>query len=394
MGSKTVVLAGVAVSAALIYFCIDFKKDRISVACNLNKHQQKPVNQEPPVAVASSEEVSSKPAQEETVVFQKSDPAFGISMGDVFNIVGMFAPDAKEGRLISYVNELCAEKECINDIRYSDDIKSVSWDDTMIELINFFREEHMDDAWLYVNSNVVHIEGKIPSPEAKKRLDALITKLTSEGLRVENDTKSIVEEPTSEKIVEHIEEKIEKVQTIVEEKKSKKSETLESLHVEEKEQVQKSVEPVQSSAQKTEAKRIAKPVEKVVPEVEKPQVVEAKPVTQAAPVAVETKVPDTAASSSELPLQEDIKFDDRMNGVAPQSQKRLDEIAASLQNGAPVRVIVYAHASDDSLVNTIIAQKRAEIIKNYLRKKGVKVVGADGRGVLSGEEHIEFKIVK
>jgi outer membrane protein OmpA-like peptidoglycan-associated protein len=399
MGSKTIALAGVAVSAALIYFCIDLKKDHISIACNLNKEHTKATAEETPVAIAKATETdisaasaTGEPAKEETVIFEKSDPAFGIAMGDVFNIVGMFAPDEKDGRLMTYIDQLCDQKECINDIRYSEDIKSVSWDDTMIDMINFFREEHVKGASLYINSNIVHIEGEIDSLQAKSRLDTLVKKLTAEGLRVENGTKSTVNEPSSEKIVKDIEEKIEKVQTIVEEKEKAKAPSVAVVEAEEKKIEQPQTPP--TTLQKVKEEQSQKPVEpiekEIVESVEK--VAPKREVEPSAPV-VEAASEDTVSSIDQL-LQQEIQFDDRMNQVAPQSRKTLDKIAQQLKNGSSVRIAVYAHASDDAMVNTIIAQKRADIIKNYLRQRGVKVAGSTGKGVQAGEEHIEIEIVK
>ena len=377
MGSKTIALAGIGVSAALIYFCIDFKKDHIKVACNIDKEHV--VSSE---NITAAKETTASKATEvektEKVIFEKSDPAFGIAMGDVPNIVGMFSPEEKRDRLATYIDDLCKEKECVTDIRYSDDIKSVTWDNTMIDMINFFREEHIQGASLYINSNVVHIEGEIATPEAKKRLEKLITKLSAEGLHVVNDTTDLTTEST-DKIVEEIEKKIDKVQTLIEEEK-KPQQTKIDVH----EKVE--TEPISETPKPKEVQ----------------QVIEAKKAVETGSTeTIITAVPETVKKVDKSDLQariervlqqEKIVFDDRMNRIADRSRKSMDELAALLQGRGPVHISVYAHASDDRMVNTIIAQKRAEIVKNYLRKKGVKVAVANGTGVAEGADRIEIKI--
>ncbi|HHD83839.1 MAG TPA: hypothetical protein ENK93_03075, partial [Campylobacteraceae bacterium] len=211
MGKKTLAVVGVVVSAAFIYFCVENKKDAIALKCNAKKVIQKitgnqtettdePITEvkEPSADIAKAEVKKSEPA----AIFEKSDPAFGMTVDDVVNVVGMFAPGAKEGRLIHFIDTLCSRKECLNDLRYSDDIKKIGWDKEMIQLIQYMLEAHVEKGSIYVNSNILHIEGKIASEAEKQRLDEIITALKKQGLQIEDKTVAAYEQSGTTEAVE------------------------------------------------------------------------------------------------------------------------------------------------------------------------------------------------
>ncbi len=363
MGSKAIALTGLAVSAALIYFCIDLKKDRIAVACHIGQETSvetgKQRSESEPVA-AAAEVPAEVPEEEAKAVYEKSDPAFGIAMGDAVNIVGMFSPDEKHDKLIAYIDGFCKVHNCMNDIRFSEDIKSVTWDDTMIDVIDFFQEEHIAGASIYINSNVAHIEGEIDTPAKKRKLESLIAKLSASGLRVENDTADMAAVKSEPVTVAQVEEEVQEEAHVVEEK------------------------PVQEVSQKI---------------AEEPQVKQVKSAeTSVAPEPVITKESRVTASSSDPQQQIEtllqsgkIAFADRGNRLTQESRKLLDEIA-EIAGGKPVVVNVYVHEGNDQMVNMIIAQKRADIIASYLRRKGVHVTASKGAAASETEERIEINV--
>ncbi len=397
MGSKIIGLIGVLASTAFVYYCIDLKKQEIADACHIfdkktetetapPEEETLPIK-EPVAAVIPEQQESEKdktePVAEEMPVVkkaEKSDPAFGVMFGDQINIVGMFAPEAKKKVLIHFIDDLCTDRTCNNDIRFSDDIKEVSWQKDMVALMKMFNEEHIEKGSLYINSNVLHIEGEIESEEQKKQLEKLISQLKSDGVFVEDETINMMT----------------KVEGITPETDSAKSSTKdveknisESQAVEKEEKVVQHATVTQPKAAETTQMNEHK--EKNVASTSLSP--ETKP--------VETPANTTQASLShetvdEILKNDPIKFDSKVKVVNEESRKTLDKIAGILKNSdaKKIEVLGYANEGDNAILNMVVSQKKADIVKNYLYQKGLRNLISKGMGAQKKSIEIEINVKK
>lgn len=398
MGKKTLAVVGVVVSAAFIYFCVENKKDAIALKCNAKKVIQKitgnqtettdePITEvkEPSADIAKAEVKKSEPA----AIFEKSDPAFGMTVDDVVNVVGMFAPGAKEGRLIHFIDTLCSRKECLNDLRYSDDIKKIGWDKEMIQLIQYMLEAHVEKGSIYVNSNILHIEGKIASEAEKQRLDEIITALKKQGLQIEDKTVAAYEQSGTTEAVE--------VASAIG-AAPKKSEKEVSSETDETAVAEPAAKPAELAHETLKEEKKAQMPKAAV--VETPVVKEVhaeKPAPNVQQMAEEH--PTVTEKSGDLKKLEEAlvsQIADRAYRLSEVGEKTIDRIAELLhaRGAQKIGVSVYVHQGKDKLVNMIIAQKRADILKKALRKRGFRDIVANGAAAEAGSDRIEIRVIK
>ena len=403
MGSKIIGLIGVLASTAFVYYCIDLKKQEIADACHIfdkktetetapPEEETLPIK-EPVAAVIPEQQESEKdktePVAEEMPVVkkaEKSDPAFGVMFGDQINIVGMFSPKAKKKVLIHFIDDLCTDRTCNNDIRFSDDIKEVSWQKDMVALMKMFNEEHIEKGSLYINSNVLHIEGEIESEEQKKQLEKLISQLKSDGVFVEDETINMMT----------------KVEGITPETDSAKSST-------------KDVEKAQNVEKNISESQAVEKEEKIVQHatVTQPKAAETTQMTEhkekkvaSANLSPETKPVETPANTTQAPLSHEtvdeilkndpIKFDSKVKVVDEESRKTLDKIAGILKNSdaKKIEVLGYANEGDNTILNMVVSQKKADIVKNYLYQKGLRNLISKGMGAQKKSIEIEINVKK
>ncbi len=233
MNSKLIMFLGTVISALVIYLCIYYKKDEIALllgvndtatihkSINIKEKEPQPQKQEAveikevekPETIVTKD---SQPVQNRVntkVVTEKSDPAFGLMLGETTKIVGMLAPRDRSKALITYITDYCQNQECDKDIRYSEDIKDVIWQKGIVKLIKFLKEENIEKGSIFINSNVLKVEGEITSSNQKQRLDEILTSLKNDGLEVidhsielktdiNEDKQEVIESTKENKIVE------------------------------------------------------------------------------------------------------------------------------------------------------------------------------------------------
>ncbi len=380
MGSKTIAALGLVTSAAFIYYCVDTKKMEIAKACNVfDKPAIAAVKKEEPTLTKVTQEVEEPVLPSEKV--EKSDPAFGVMFGEHINIVGMFATEAKEKPLLKFIQNYCENKECINDIRFSDDIKTVKWQEDMIALMQMFDEEHIEKSSLYINSNVLHIEGEIRTVEQKKRLEELIAKLKSDGLFVEDETVNMMTKVAEELTTPDIDEQILEAKKEVLKEENSSSQAPKEPETPKEKVVEKAVV---SKVEKTE---VPAPVAEVkTQEGEKKKEV----------VTTEPKQDTTTTDSQDFMNKSAIRFDDKVKEILPESKEILDKLAEQLKQTTyqKVEILGYAHSSEGTIFDMVVSQKKADMVKNYLFSKGVRKVISKGLGSQNSNNDIEIKIIK
>ncbi len=393
MGSKMIAAIGLLASGAFIYFCVDTKKMEIAKACNvltpepvaaavkMKDHEDK--NLTPKSApllqkVATESEVNTTEKDVETVQKveqgEKSDPAFGIMFGPKINVVGMFAEEAKGKSLIDFINTYCENRECIRDIRFSNDIKTVHWHDDMVRLIQMFDEEHIQGGSLYINSNVLHIEGEITDQTQRKELDALIGRLKQEGLFIEDETVNMMTK---------VEEELPGMEEEADEKSSNVSQTQTIDHEE--------------AAIKTSvpAKKIVEESTKTAPQTTSEKIVAKKEqnVTKNEGIQTEVQTQQEQKNSSEvMPDMFTITFDAAKKDLSEESKAKLDKLAQRLKHTGYQKVEIYGYekSSEGAIYDMVVSQKKADLVKKYLFEKGVRHMFSKGLG--GQKEHIDAEI--
>ncbi len=375
MGSKTIALTGLAVSAALVYFCIDFKKDEIALACNVKEKIANLTEKKPETIPANEivevDQAAAKPAERTAAaaaahaMTEKSEPAFGISLGDTVNVVSMFAPDEKRGALINYIEDLCQQSECLNDLRYSEDIKSSDWDQEMIALIQFFREEHIPKASIYVNSNLLHIEGELKTAAQQAHLREIEARLRQKGLQIADETKR------SAAAAEEIEAVQEPEKTVSTQTAPKPETTVKAPQAKEPAVVKTPAVTEHTPPKATHKAQTAQTAAKATPQ---------------------RTVPQSSAGESGEALT--VTFENNSNRISAEGRQLLDRRAEQLggDRDKGLEIDVYAQVGEDPMVNIIVAQKRADLIKRYMRKKGFTRITARGHAVTDNHEYTTIKI--
>ena len=415
MGSKIIGMVGVLTSAAFIYYCIDFKKEEIAEACHIfdrkaeaqivvSQEETLPVKKMPhtddikeaKIIVDNNETEIEEIDTAQNIV--KSDPAFGVMFGKYINIVGIFAPEAKNKILIHFIDDLCVDRMCKNDIRYSDDIKEVLWQENMVALIQMFHEEHIQKGSLYINSNVLHIEGEIESETQKKRLEKLIAQLKADGVFVEDETINMITkvegvafETNADNEIDSIknaEQNISKNDIVKEEEKTVEDEKIVTSQTVVNEQTVESQEEVEPQEEVTVGEN----------QVHKTKIEQSEMNTTmlASPEKVELKSNEKKEDLSSILTHDPIKFDSRVKVIKEESRKTLDKIAEMLKKDSiqKIEVLGYANAGNSTLLNMIVSQKKADIVKNYLYQKGLRNIVSKGMGAQKKSLEIEINVKK
>ena len=91
-----------------------------------------------------------------------------------------------------------------------------------------------------------------------------------------------------------------------------------------------------------------------------------------------------------------IKFDSKVKVVDEESRKTLDKIAGILKNSdaKKIEVLGYANEGDNTILNMVVSQKKADIVKNYLYQKGLRNLISKGMGAQKKSIEIEINVKK
>ncbi len=190
MGSKTIIFFGVLLSALYLYFCISkYAVSAPIVATNVVK-EVVPTEE----VVVTSTVVEDTNKSEEDVVVQNaneriSTPAFGFMAGKKNQIVALMSDNDESGELSKEINTLCEKSECSKDMRYETDIQDAAWQNATVKIIGLLTDGSIENGSLFIESNVLKIEGKIKDQEAQNRLDDILNSVKSDTFKVENHSK-------------------------------------------------------------------------------------------------------------------------------------------------------------------------------------------------------------
>jgi len=188
MGSKTIIFLGVLISAVYLYFCIS-KYTVVESKINIPSD---PVVQA--VDEVKPEIIEETPSIEEDVIQNANEristPAFGFMAGANKNqIVALMSDNDENGLLSKQIEKLCEKKECSKDMRYQNDIIDASWQKETIQIIELLTDGSIESGSLFIEGNVLKLEGTVNSQKAQDRLNAILSSVKSDTFNIENYSK-------------------------------------------------------------------------------------------------------------------------------------------------------------------------------------------------------------
>jgi len=466
MGSKVIILLGLLASALYLYFFINKQNiivpqeeivsstvehkviESTETAISEPKTETETETENIPTVIPKEEEI-------EVINERVATPAFGFMAGAKKNqIVALMSDHDENGTLSKYIEELCQKSECSKDLRYENDIIDAKWQEGVGKIIGLLTDGSIENGSLFIEGEVLKLEGTITSNEAQDMLNAILDSVKSDTFKIENHSKltaNLLKNDNSKvNTVEQIvkkdltvkEEKIEKAESTKETNSSKQevTQTLETVKPdispkrvevskkEIKKQTIKKSKPIKKS--KTKSKRtVHKPVTKKVrssePEILPEPIMEttmdleehitaehsinaeihakglvAKPYMEitseessktakitrkpkarkkdiVAPGKLEITDEDYNEAQKEirdLLITNPIRFESGSSVIEKGSRDTLDKIVQIVDelDGCDIVIEGYIDTDSNKVYNKVLSQKRADMVKRYLKSKNIK----------------------
>ena len=170
MGSKTIIFFGLLVSAIYLYLAIS--NYTVSAPIIEKNVVEKVIPKE---QVAEISTIADDNKSKEDIVVQNaneriSTPAFGFMAGKKNQIVALMSDNDESGELSKEIDALCKKSECSKDMRYEADIQDAAWQNETVKIIGLLTDGSIENGSLFIENNVLKIEGKIKDKEAQNRL--------------------------------------------------------------------------------------------------------------------------------------------------------------------------------------------------------------------------------
>jgi hypothetical protein len=211
MGSKTIIFLGLLISAAYLYFSISkYKAPHIESEAVKTEVVEKAV-----LATETVAKIEEAAPVEEKIVQNINErisiPAFGFMSGDKNQIVALMSDNDENGLLAKHIEELCKKKECSKDMRYEKDIIDAPWQKESMEIIDLLLDGSIDNGSLFIEGNVLKLEGTVKDKKTEDTLTAILDATKSDTFKVENyikfSSKTIKNSEVKTKEVEPVETK-------------------------------------------------------------------------------------------------------------------------------------------------------------------------------------------
>jgi outer membrane protein OmpA-like peptidoglycan-associated protein len=418
MGVKSLIFLGLIMSALFVYLCIDSKKDAFYAS----------INQKTPKVVAPT--VKEKPLPAPIVATKY--PSFAYVSGAKSKVAALLATKDQNGTITKMIDNICGENGCVKDIKYFEDTKEFIPSDQVLDLINFSIEKNIDKFAIYIDQKIVKVDGELKDISDKDEIDLKLKYFVDNKYDVSNNTHikdqkpkvkpkekhNIVEALQESKVVKEVIENQSKVITDEENKTvaPKKDEVKKEIVKKEEPKIVKEVienqskvitdeenktvtpkkdevkkEIVKKAIEKTPVKKeepkivkevkkskVVKPVKKpkkVVKKIEpiKEKVIEDVSVDDVFVIPEHISVEEASYRVSDLLIAEPIIFEED-GQISIESQNTLNKIADILlgQDGVTITVLGHTYSAEDPTYSRVISQKRADSVRNYLVKSGLR----------------------
>ena len=199
MSGKTLSLLALIASILFVYTCVSSKKDEIYKQV----HENNEVRITQPVI--TMEEFSQKTvivpkkAEKEKVVSsvskQMRPPSFAYVGGEKKKIAGIFSPKERDSKLLTNIADICKNGNCIQEIKYIDQVKAFDFTDETFSLIAYAEENNISDFAVYIDKKSVKVEGTYSSSEQNESIKPYLTRFVEKGYTLYNTIHSKEAQP-------------------------------------------------------------------------------------------------------------------------------------------------------------------------------------------------------
>ncbi len=318
MSGKLLIFLGLVMTALFIYICIDTKKDAL-YAQLIEKNE--------PAAVATVviPEVLKKEVTKPAIVTKpKKEPSFAYADGESTKIAAILSKQDEDSELISTIEKNCEKQNCIKDIKFFEEIAPFNFTKDVLGLISNAKKEKIKDFSLYLDKKDLKIEGKLQNKEQEESINPYLESFLDNGYTIEN--KIYVEVAQQE--------------------------------------VKEEIIPVEEKILKEEI------------------VVEAPRDTFVTPMHLSTE--EASDTINDIISANNITFDYRSSEISKRSKETLNEVIDILLglDNITIQVAGYTDSKGGAVYNKVLSQKRADSVRTYLIKSGVraKLIRSKGYG--------------
>lgn len=321
MNGKTVLFLGLVITALFMYICIDTKKEEL-YALLVEKNESTIVAPvATPIVPKELKEEVSKPI---TIQEEKKEPSFAYVSGNKDKIAAFFSTQDKESNISSQLEDMCQNDNCIKDVQYFEDIAAFAFTKDTLGLISNSKKENIKDFALYINKKTLKIEGKFKEVTQEESIKPFLESFLDKGYTIENELKVETFNPAIKKEVVVLKEKIIKEEIIVE---APRDVFVTPLHL---------------------------------------------------------TLDEAAANINEIISSNNITFDYRSSEISKESKETLNEVIDILLglDNVTIQVAGYTDSKGDTIYNKVLSQKRADAVRKYLIKSGIrsKLIKSKGYG--------------
>jgi outer membrane protein OmpA-like peptidoglycan-associated protein len=339
MNSKSVILLGLLASLLLIFLCVFFNAERYYEELGLGTNSKNELASEAPLTdeVNESQELIKALSPSDDVIVETKDEdkveAISVEKKEETSSFNYYVENNKTfisgnvplldngDSFKEFIANCSKDKSCENSVTFLDNDESLSWKDFVSSALTIFTKEKIANPKLSIDKKEIKIEGEFSEQSGKDKLLTLVDK--HKGMYIISDMTTV--------------------------KKELK------------------VEPKQVESKKDEEKKTTE---------KEPSTEEVKVKTPAKNLELEQE------QISSLLKNNKITFKRNSGKIRKEGKKVLDEIAKLLKGKENILIDVegYTDAGGKEKINLWISQARADGVKKYLIKKGIKADSITAKG--------------
>ncbi len=325
MRGKTILLLGLVITALFIYLCIDSKKD----AFYAELVEKKEVRSVASVIIPKEKkEELLTPAPAKNPLKEAS---FAYVTGEKTKIAGILSQEDNTSEIVSSIEKICEKNNCIKDIQFVTYVAPFHFSKDTLGLIENAKKEKIKDFALYIDKKSLKIEGKLTDKAQEETINSYLESFLDAGYTIENEIR------------------VEAFIPVTKEKFSVK---------------------------------VKEPKIKIIKEeiiVEAPRDIFVTP--------QHLTIEEAEENINSIISSNTITFDYRSSDISRPSKDTLNEVIDILLglDNTTIQVAGYTDSKGGTIYNKVLSQKRADAVRTYLIKSGVRASLIKSKGY--GEEN-------
>ncbi len=331
---KTILFLGLVISALFIYLCIVTKKDAL-YAQLIEKQKPQPI-------ATSVKQVQKEPLKPIMIKKALKEGSFAYMGGEKKKIAAFLSESDKDSNITHFIENICPEDNCIKEIKYFKDIAPFSLSSQTISLIEYAQSSKIQNFLLYMNNKTLKLEGEANNTKVIEAMNPLLNPYLNYNYTIENNIRITQPVKKSTTIAKPKKEVVKKISQVV--KKREKRKEIEKIEV------------------------IEEPRDSLV-------------------IPQHLTVEEAEMEIGDILAAQPITFDYKSSDITDTSKESLGDIADIIlgMDNITVKVAGYTDAKGDAIYNKVLSQKRADAVRKYLIKYGVRAAIITSKGY--GEEN-------